>query len=483
MSHTPPISAPLWNTVPPDAQAALMDVFDSLRCRIAELDRRVADLEARLQLNSTNSSKPPSSDPIGLKRKPPAPPTGRKSGGQPGHPKAQRPLVPPEKIRSSTDCRPNSCRRCAHPLLGDDPNPLIHQVADLPKIEPIVDQFRLHRLTCPGCGATTCGTLPVGVPAGNFAPYLQAVLATLAGAYRLSKRQIQQLAGDLFGLSISTGMICKLERLSAAALAEPYRELAGSVLEAEAVNIDETGWRQDRHKAWLWVTVTAMATVFTIAGRRTAKVAQTLLGDKEDQVVSSDRFKSYDWLPTSWRQICWSHLRRDFQAMIDRGGPGAGIGRRLLRLSDRLFELWHQTRDGPLEERAFQEGILRLRPRVRRALGDGSRCDCEPTARTCAEILKVEEGLWNFVWFPGAEPTNNAAERALRHAVIWRRISGGTASETGSRFVERMLTVVATCRQRGRNVLEYLTSCFQADRKGQAIPSLLSVEQPAIKVA
>jgi transposase len=483
MSHTPPIPESLWNTVPPGAQAALMAVFESLRGRIAELEQRVADLEARLQLNSTNSSKPPSSDPIGLKRKPPAPPTGRKSGGQPGHARAQRPLVPPEKLRSSTDCRPTTCRRCAHPLRGDDPEPLIHQVADLPRIEPIVDQFRLHRLACSHCGATTCGTLPEGVPTGSFSPYTQAVLATLAGAYRLSKRQIQQLAADLFGLMISTGMISKLEKQSAAALAGPYHELARSVLEAEAVNIDETGWREDRRKAWLWVTVTALATVFAIARHRSAGVARRLLGDKEDQVVSSDRFKSYDWLWAYWRQVCWAHLRRDFQAMIDRGGPGEKIGRRLLRLSDRLFEVWHRARDGTLEEGAFQEQILRLRPRVRRALQDGTKCDCATTARTCAEILRVEEGLWNFVWFPGVEPTNNAAERALRHAVIWRRISGGTASESGSRFVERMLTVVATCRQQGRSVLEYLASCFEADRRGQLIPSLLPVTQPAIKVA
>jgi transposase len=391
--------------------------------------------------------------------------------------------VPPEKLRSSTDCRPRSCRRWAHPLRGDDPKPLIHQVADLPKIEPIVDQYLLHRLTCSRCGATTCGTLPEGVPTGSFSPYTQAVLATLAGTYRLSKRQIQQLAADLFGLTISTGLICTLEGQSAAALAQPYHELARSVLEAEAVHIDETGWREDRHKAWLWVTVTAWATVFTIARNRSAKVARRLLGDQEDQVVSSDRFKSYDWLWAHWRPICWSHLRRDFPAMIDRGGPGEVTGRRLLGLSDRLFAAWHRARDGRLKERAFPQRIFRLKPRVRRALEDGTKCGCATTARTCTEILRVEEGLWNFVWFPGVEPTNNAAERVLRPAVIWRRISGGTASESGSRFVERMLTVVATCRQQGRNVLEYLTSCFEADRRGQSIPSLLPVTEPAIEVA
>src|SRR4051794_38725376 len=201
MRPQPPIPESLWNTVPPEAQAAILAVVESLRGRIAELEQRIADLEARLQLNSTNSSKPPSSDPIGLKRKPPTPPSRRHRGGQPGHPKAFRPLVPPEKLRSSRDCKPSACRRCGHHLHGDDPVPIVHQVADLPKIEPIVDEYRLHRLTCPDCGTTTCGTLPVGVPTGNFSPYTQAVLATLAGAYRLSKRQIQQLAGDLFGLS------------------------------------------------------------------------------------------------------------------------------------------------------------------------------------------------------------------------------------------------------------------------------------------
>ena len=169
--------------------------------------------------------------------------------------------------------------------------------------------------------------------------------------------------------------------------------------------------------------------------------------------------------------------------MIDRGGPGERIGRRLLGLSDRLFEAWHRARDGAPAESAFRERLLRLRPRVRRALEDGTECSCPTAARTCAEILRVEEGLWNFVWFPGVEPTNNAAERALRPAVIWCRISGGTASESGSWLVERMLTVVATCRQRGRDMLEYLTSCFEADRRGQLIPSLLPGTEPAIKVA
>jgi transposase len=478
-----PIPEELWAKVPPDAQAAIAAVFLAMRQRVNDLEARVNDLEARLKLNSTNSSKPPSSDPIGMKRKPPAPPSGRKRGGQPGHRKSHRVLVPPEKIRKTFDCKPTACRRCGHELQGDDPTPLVHQVAELPKIGPIVDEYRLHRLACPDCGETTCAALPAGVPAGSFGPYLQAVLAMLAGAYRLSKRQIRQVAADLFGLGISTGMISKLERQSASVLEAPYNELATAVHKAEAVNIDETSWRESRRKAWLWATVTRLFTVFTIAKNRSGEIALALLGSKDDQVVGSDRFSTYEWIKASWRQVCWAHLRRDFQAMIDRGGDGEGVGRRLLSLSNRLFRYWHRVRDGTLPWEVFQERMGRLRREVKKALLEGSRCGCAKTAATCFEILKVEEGLWTFARVQGVAPTNNVVERALRHAVIWRRISGGTDSVHGSRFVERMLTVVATCRQQGRNVLDYLTSCFEADRRGQALPSLLPVATENIKAA
>src|SRR5271168_2945393 len=174
---TNPLAIPdeLWNKIPPDAQAAVAAVFLAGQQRITDLEARVRDLEARLKLNSTNSSKPPSSDPIGMKRRPPAPPSRRKRGGQPGHRKVVRTLVSAEKVRETTHCRPSTCRRCGHGLAGDDPEPLIHQVAELPEIEPIVDEYRLHRLTCPGCGEKTCGTLPLGVPTGCFGPHLQAV--------------------------------------------------------------------------------------------------------------------------------------------------------------------------------------------------------------------------------------------------------------------------------------------------------------------
>ncbi len=483
MSQQLPIPEPLWSTVPEDAQAALLDAWNVLRDEIAELKTTVRDLRARLGLNSTNSSKPPSSDPIGLKRKPPTPPSRRKRGGQPGHRKAFRALVPPEELRSSTDRRPGACRRCGHALHGEDPTPLIHQVADLPRIEPLVDEYRLHRLACPDCGTTTCATLPEGVSTSHFSPYTQAVLATLAGAYRLSKRQIQQLAGDLLGLSISTGMISKLERQSAAVLEAPYNELAVAVHTAEVIHADETSWREERRKAWLWAAVTAMFTVFTIARNRTAKVARAVLGTHDGSIAVTDRCSSYDWIAAAGRQICWSHLRRDFQAMIDRGGAAEPIGRRLLRLSDRLYRWWHRLEAERVDRGRFRATMTRVRREVKAALDDGARCGCPRTRGMCAEILRVEGSLWTFARVEGVPPDNNAAERrraARRDLAADQR---GDRQAQGSRFVERMLTVVATCRQQGRDVLGYLTSCFEAARSNQSIPSLVPVTPPKIEAA
>ena len=466
--------------MPPDARAAVAALVSAMRRQIETLEQRIADLEARLNQNSSNSSRPPSSDPIGVKRRPPAPPSRRKRGGQPGHRKATRALVPPEKLRSSTDCKPASCRRCKGPLGGVDPAPLVHQVAEIPRFEPWVDQYLLHRLICPGCGESTCGTLPEGVAASGFGPRLQAVLATLAGAYRLSKRQVRQLGDDLLGLSISTGAIAKLERRSASALADPHRELADSVRAAPVVNVDETGWREQGRRAWLWAATTESATVFAIAANRSALVARRLLGDTRDRIVGSDRYGAYNWIDAADRQLCWSHLRRDFQAMIDRGGIAAKFGVRLLGLSDRLFRLRRKARDGLLGEPTYQRAMRGLERFVHETLEAGARCGCKPTAATCSDLLRLEAGLWNFARRPGVEPTNNVSERAVRHAVIWRRISGGTASAAGSRFVERMLTVVATCRLQGRDVLDYLTSAFQAHRAALALPSLLPPSTAAV---
>ena len=219
------------------------------------------------------------------------------------------------------------------------------------------------------------------------------------------------MVGDLFSLSIATGMVSKLERQSARVLEAPYNEVALGVHDAPAASIDDTSWRENRRKAQLWVVVTALTTVFTIAAKRSAAVAKAVLGSKPNQVVTSDRHSSLEWIDPEWRQICWSHLNRDFQAMIDRGGAGEATGRALLHLSRRMFRWWHRFRDGIIDRQRFKTIAARLRREVKAALEGGQSCGCAKTAATCFEILKVEEGLWTFVHVEGIEPTNNASER------------------------------------------------------------------------
>jgi transposase len=470
MMARPPLPQTLWDTLSPEVQAAVSGLVQSF-------EERIADLEEQLGKNSTNSSKPPSSDPPSVKRRPPAPASGKKRGGQPGHHRKARPLVPPEQLRQVFDCKPPRCRWCGDALAGDDPEPIRHQVAEVPPVLPVVDEYRLHRLKCPRCRTSTCATLPPGVPRGAFGPRLRAILSVMAGAYRLGKRPIRQLAFDLLGLSISVGMICRLERQAAAELEAPVEELREYVREAAVAHIDETSWWQGRDKMWLWAAVTRLVTVFTIAPSRGADVAKGILGTETGKVVISDRLKSYSWIKR--RQFCWAHLNRDFQAMVDRGGESAEVGRLLLGHSERLFDWWHRVRDGTMARGTLQSRVAMIRFSLREDLRRGVASGCSKTAGTCRELLARETHLWTFVRVEGVEPTNNDAERALRHGVIYRKLSGGTDSESGSRFVERMLSVVATCRQQDIHVLDYLTRCYQAHLDGKPAPSLLPTTSAA----
>ena len=464
MTDQPPLPEHLWSTLSPEAQVAVSAVVHSL-------EQRIAALEEKLHKNSTNSSKPPSTDPPAVKRSPPAPPSGKKRGGQPGHRRQARPLVPPEQLRHVIDCKPPECRSCHQPLQGDDPEPIRHQIAEVPPVVPVVDEYRLHRLRCARCHISTCATLPPGVPTGAFGPRLRAVLSVLAGAYRLGKRPIRHLAFDLLGLTISVGMIVRLERQAAEELETPVEELRQFVRQAPVAHIDETSWWQGQSRMWLWTAVTRLATVFLIAPSRGGDVARSMLGTDPKKVVTSDRLPSYGWIKR--HQFCWAHVKRDFQAMVDRGGESAEVGRLLLGHTQRLFGWWHRVGDGTMARATLRSKVAMMRLSVREDLRRGVRCGVAKTAGTCRELLAGERHLWTFVRIEGVEPTNNDAERALRHGVIYRKTSGGTESEAGSRFVERMLSVVATCRQQKVDVLDYLTRCYQARLDGKPVPSLL----------
>jgi len=468
MSVAPPLPADLWDSLPPEARTLIM----ALRAEVNELRRQVHELQGRLNQNSTNSSLPPSTDTLTVKRRPPRPPSGRRSGGQVGHEREPRPLLPPDYTEI---LKPGRCRRCGHALWGDDPQPLRQQVLDLPPIRPEVTEYQLPRLRCPRCGVSTCASLPAGVPTGGQGPRLQAVLALMTGAYRMSKRMVQTFCADVLGVPVCAGQVCASEADTGAATQAVVDELR-DYARGQPANVDETGWWQKQQRGWLWAVVTEAVTVFTIALSRAGSVARRLIDPSAGQVITTDRYKGYLWLPLLQRQICWAHLNRDFQAMVDRANTGSAIGEELLCCAQDLFTWWYRVRDGTLSRSTFRRYVAGLRPWVRSQLEAGAACACARTAGTCREVLAVEPALWTFSRVEGIEPTNNAAERALRHAVQWRKTSYGTESEAGSRFVENVLTVVQTCRQQGRDVLEYLTACCRAALRGHAAPSLLPQE-------
>ena len=461
-----PLTAEVLERTPHEVVRLLVSLFD----RNEKLEAENRGLRARLSLNSSNSSKPPSTDPPGRNRKPPVPASGRKRGGQPGHARHLRPLVPPERVDEFVECKPNVCEGCTAPLSGDDPEPARQQLAEIPPVEPWVKEFLIHTLTCGGCGRRTRGRPPAGTPTGSFGPRLSAMVGLLSGVYRLGKRPMKQLLGDLFNLSISTGMICKLERRVSTLLTPVYDELCQHARTCN-VNADETGWREDKKRAWLWTVVAPLVTIFYIARSRGRDVVDHPLGPKYAQVATCDRWKAY--LHLRKVQHCWAHVRRDFQAMIDRGGTSRPIGERLLAHSDGAFEWWSRVRDGTMARATFARHIGNLRPDFRDDLDAGTACGCAKTAGTCRQLLADERRLWTFVRHVGVEPTNNAAERAVRHGVLWRKTSGGTDSVRGSRFVERILSVAATCRQQNRNVWHYLTSAFEHALENRAPDSLL----------
>jgi transposase len=446
----------------------------ALERRVVQLEARVRELEALLARSSGNSSKPPSSDPPGAP--PPARPkrTGRKRGGQPGHEKHTRTLVPPERVRRTVVIKPPACRRCGGALSGDDPAPYRHQVVEVPKVMATVDEYQLHALGCPKCGISTRGSLPPGVPSGNFGPRLQAIVAVSSGAYRMSKRGIEEMVEDFFGVPISLGSVTNLEQATSEAIEAPVEEVARAIRAEPVVHADETGWYERSKRAWLWAAVTTHMALFLIRARRGAKVARELLGATFAGILVSDRWSAYTWVDVARRQLCWAHLLRQFRGFQDHGPEGDRIGRALELLTDTMFHAWHRVRHGTMTRSELQKLIKPVREHVVRWLNDGAACSVQAVAGRCQEILKLEPALWTFAYIEGVEPTNNAGELRIRHGVMWRKTSFGTDSQSGSRFVERILTVVTTLRMQGRNVLDYVADACEAALDGRDAPSLLS---------
>jgi transposase len=470
MNSEPFLSSDLWERTPPEVQAYIR----ALEARVAALEATIQQLREQLQRDSRTSSRPPSSDPPqALIKRPRREPTGRQPGGQPGHEGHTRGLVPVEEVDVVIPVKPERCRRCQHPLQGEDAQPQRHQVTEIPPVKPVVTEYQLHQLVCPACGDVTRAEVPPGVPTGGFGPRVQAITALCTAAYHLSKRTTQSVLADLFGVALGLGTVANLEQATAQAVAEPVAEARAYVQTQPAAYADETGWREGRQRAWLWTVVTAGVTVFAIRRSRSGKVAQELLGEHFWGWLATDRWSAYRWYPTWRRQLCWAHLVRDIEAMIARGGRSQEIGEGLQAQARRMFHWWHRVRAGTLAPASFVSYMRPVRQAVERRLEAGQTCGVPKTEGTCREILRLRQALWTFVRHPEVEPTNNAAERAIRPGVLWRKGSFGTQSAEGSRFVEAMMTVVATLKQQHRNVLDYVTAVCEAALRGDPAPSLL----------
>src|ERR1700722_161554 len=465
MDVPPTLSSDVLAALPPAVVAFIQWQSD----QILRLTARVAELEAKLGKDTTNSSQPPSTTHPHAKPPSSKPKSRRSRGGQPGHDKHERALLPTEQCREVVPCVPSACRRCGQALNGTDPEPLRHQVWELPEIQPIITEYQQHRLLR-SCGCSTCGELPPGVPTGQAGPRLIAFAGLLMACFRQSKRRAAQFLSMILNQPASAGWMVLLQNRAAEAVKPAYDELAKQLPEQSAMNIDESPTKEGQAKAWVWTFVTVAFTFFACRTSRAATVLHELLGVDFKGTIHCDRARMY-WC-FGRLQWCWAHLKRDFQGLID--APCATkkrLGHDLMKPTKELFALWKKVRDGTISRRTFRRRMQPIRQRVDALLLRGYYNAL--THGFCKELVEHGEHLWTFVAVDGIEPTNNAAEQALRHAVIWRKLSFGTQSRSGSQFVERMLTVIETCRRQHCDVYAWVVEAVKAQLNQSPAPSLL----------
>lgn len=458
--------------------------------KLIEAEKQIADLERQLGLrnrNSTTSSKPPSSDGLageqrerGSHRKK----SCRKRGGQPGHPGHWRKPVPDERVDKVVEVLPEQCAHCEKPLPPDGKagrGPVLrHQVTELPPVRPQVTEYRCPSISCPECGKETQAPLPSEV-AGDFGPALAALIAYLTVVCRMPRRVVLALLEQVLGIRLSLGSVQTSWEEAGAAVAKPCEELEEQLPKEPVLNSDETGYRTNGEKRWLWAFVASIFVVYKVALTRGTEVLVQMLGAVFAGTLCSDRCPTYFKYHKGSLQLCWAHFKRNILGVqkIAKTTDAERFCRDALALHARLFRLWHRFRAGPgvrygpvtrqqLIEKSIpiQKAFFALADRY---LDSGDR-----EVRNLATALFVHcEKFFVFLEKHGVEPTNNSAERALRCAVQWRKTSFGSRSATGEVTMARLLTVTQTCRMQNRNPLDYLEAAIRSHRLAQPAPSLL----------
>ncbi|MGZ6623777.1 MAG: IS66 family transposase [Solirubrobacteraceae bacterium] len=469
---------------------ACVEFILDLAGRFAQHEDRLKRLEEQARQDSRTSSKPPSQDPPKTRAQRRAEARAkakelmrregerRKAGGQPGHRGAGRELRPEDQIDEIVDHYPDACGGCGRRF--DDGQRRRggrfgrHQVCELPPISVIVTEHRTHQLRCRGCRARTSARLPELIAASPFGPRLQAAVVTLTARHRLSRRGIVELARDLFGVTLSTGSVDAVCQRASDALAGPHLHLQDWVLDQGAVHVDETGWRTRGEGRALWTATTPEATFLQIAEHCNREQFDALIGSTYPGIVVSDRWNGYSHLDPNHRQVCWSHLQRDFRRHADGLGEQKTFGEHGLELTGRVFAAWRSYQHEHHDRDHLRAEIAPIQAQLR-ALLEAASPKSQRTRwhrRFANNLLKVWPALWTFTIIGGVEPTNNPAERALRAPVIHRKVSLGTQSDNGERFAERALSAAGTCRLQRRSLFTYLSDLITAHTRGDPFPAL-----------
>jgi transposase len=445
---------------------AVVDLVLSLMARVEELERQIGR-------SSRNSSLPPSRDsPDARQTRPKKKGSGRSQGGQPGHPGQHRPMVAdPDRVETYW---PSQCAGCGVPVGEDDRiadgDPVAHQVSDITVVVEVCEHRRM-RTRC-GCGHRTLALLPAGVPEGAFGASVAAAASTLTAA-RVSRRETGRLLEDLCGIRVSSASVEALVKQASAALEDPYVRILAHLDEAAVRCADETSWRQAGDSRWLSVAAAVDAALFQIATRRDRDATRALLGDDPGGVIVSDRYSVYLYIDASKRQLCLAHLLRDFVALGERARAPGRLGRKLERCLADAFKILNQPERDMENLTALRADLASCRQQLQTLLEQGARGHDERTARFCAGLLERYDALWTFTRIAGVPATNNTAERALRHGVLWRKTSYGTQTDHGNRAVERLLTIRETCRLQHRRLHTYLATAITAHQHEQPIPAPL----------
>jgi transposase len=454
---------------------ALSAQNERLQGQVERLTARVDKLERELAKNSRNSSLPPSADPPGAPPRRGKDPSGRGQGAQPGHEGKGRELLPASAVDEVVVHWPAGCD-CGHTFAESElvgvGEPARHQVEELPRLAVAVTEHQCPRVRCPGCGKRTRAELPVEVAASAFGPRFEAAVAVLSVRNRVSRRDVAECCEQLFSARISAGTVDAILTRVAAALQDPDADLLKRVRASKAINMDETGWRTAGERRALWGAFTDRHAILRVRDSRHEDHAKELLADT-GAIVTSDRWWAYTHLPNRRRQICWAHLRRDFKAHADGLAAEKSFGEEGLRVCEELFWCWEiylHTRDRQELKRRTLALRRQFKPILVTYSGKQARYKrCRGMARN---LLKIWPALWTFANHQDVEPTNNHAERALRSAVIYRKLSLGTQSEDGETRIQRLLSIHTTCRLQRRALHDYLIDALSAHTRGDPAPLL-----------